>query len=159
MFRFPNLYQTLTREESKTINTVKGCKIIIAGSGMSSGGRIVHHEKHYLGIKSTNLILVGYQAIGSLGRLLQDGVKNIKIQNEDIIVRADIDNIGGFSAHKDSDNLIKFVEENSRFENKELKKVFVVLGEPKSALFLSQRIQEIVGVETYIPEENEEVEI
>ena len=155
IFRFPNLYQTLTKEESKTINTVEGAKIIIAGSGMSSGGRIVHHEKHYLGYKNTDLILVGYQAVGSLGRLLQDGVKNIKIQNEDITVRANIENIGGFSAHKDSDHLLEFVINNS----KDIKKIFVVLGEPKSAMFLSQRIQENTNIETYIPSEDEVVEI
>ncbi|MCX8513879.1 MAG: MBL fold metallo-hydrolase [Candidatus Pacebacteria bacterium] len=155
IFNFPNLYQTLNKEESKAIANIHGCKMIIAGSGMSTGGRIIHHEKSYLGLKTTNLILVGYQSIGSLGRLLQEGIKNIKIQNQDIIVRAHIESIGGFSAHKDSKHLVQYVKDNSN----NLKKVFVVLGEPKSEIFLAQRIREYVGVEALTQKENEIIEI
>jgi len=73
IFNFPQLHQTLTTEESKKINNAKGSKIIIAGSGMSNGGRILHHEKRYLPDTKSTLLLMGYQAAGTLGRRIQEG--------------------------------------------------------------------------------------
>lgn len=148
LFDFPGLHSTLKTEESKLINTVPNPKIIIAGSGMSSGGRIVHHEKHFLPDPNNTILLTGYQSAGTLGRLIQEGVKTVRIAGEDVVVRAHVVTISGYSGHRDSDGLLEFVAEMQG----KVKKVFVVIGEPKSALFLVQKIKDNLGVETYAPE-------
>lgn len=119
------LEYTVTAEQSKTINNKKGLAIIIAGSGMMSGGRITHHLKHNLWRKNACLIVVGYQAEGSLGRLLVDGRKKVKIHGETITVAAEIKTIGGFSAHADKDDLLKWISSTGKA------KAYLVHGEPK----------------------------
>ena len=158
VFDFPLLRFTLKHEESEVIREIENPKIIIAGSGMSNGGRIVRHEKEFLPDKNNTLLLVGYQSVGTRGRLLQDKVKVINIDNEDIPVNAEIVQIHGFSAHKDSDNLLDFVADVG--EDEKLKKVFVVLGEPKSELFLVQKIRDYLDIDdTVTPNDREEVEL
>ena len=153
IFDFPGLHSTLKSEESRMITTVPGPKIIIAGSGMSSGGRVVHHEKEYLPNPNNTLFLTGYQAVGTMGRLIQEGVKTVHISGEDVIVRAHIVTISGYSGHKDSDGLLAFVEDMQ----KTVKKVFVVMGEPKSAMFLAQKIKDNLGIETHVPERGDSI--
>ena len=153
IFDFPGLHSTLKSEESRMITTVPGPKIIIAGSGMSSGGRVVHHEKEYLPNPNNTLLLTGYQAVGTMGRLIQEGVKTVHISGEDVIVRAHIVTISGYSGHKDSDGLLAFVEDMQ----KTVKKVFVVMGEPKSAMFLAQKIKDNLGIETHVPERGDSI--
>ncbi len=109
IFDFPGLHSTLHTEESRQILAVPNPKVIIAGSGMSSGGRIVHHEKQYLPEANNTLLLIGYQAVGSPGRLIEEGVKTVRIAGEYVTVRAHIDTIYGYSGHKDSDGLLNFV--------------------------------------------------
>jgi len=147
LFDFPGLHSTLRSEESKMINDTSNPKIIIAGSGMSSGGRIVHHEKHYLPDPNNTILLTGYQSLGTLGRLIQEGVKKVHISGEDINVRAHVAVILGYSGHKDGDGLLNFVE-NMRDK---VEKVFVVMGEPKSAMFLVQRIRDNLGIDAFAP--------
>lgn len=153
IFDFPGLHETLRSEESKLINSVPNPKVVIAGSGMSSGGRIVHHERHYLPDPNNTLLLTGYQAVGTPGRLIQEGVKTVHITGEDVIVRAHVVTISGYSGHKDSDGLVNFVEDTSDT----LKKVFVVMGEPKSSLFLVQKLRDNLGVDAYAPERGDRV--
>ncbi|MEK7088591.1 MAG: MBL fold metallo-hydrolase, partial [Patescibacteria group bacterium] len=129
LFDFPGLHSTLQSEESKMINDAPNPKIVIAGSGMSSGGRIVHHEKHYLPDPNNTILLTGYQALGTVGRLVQEGIKRVHISGEDVDVRAHVVTILGYSGHKDGDGLFNFVE----YMQDKVKKVFVVMGEPKSA--------------------------
>lgn len=155
IFNFPGLKFTYKTEESKAIRNVPNPKIIIAGSGMSNGGRIIHHEKHYLSDPKSTLLIVGYQVPGSLGRQLQDGAKSVTIHDEKIPVRVRVASIQGYSAHKDSDGLLNAVAEASDT----LKKVFVVLGEPKSSLFLVQRIRDYLGISAVAPEYEETIEI
>lgn len=155
IFHFPQLQETLSTEESKAIFKANPKKIIIAGSGMSTGGRIIHHEKNYLSDPKSTLLLVGYQQAGSLGRLLQDGIKVVKIMGEEIPVRAKVVSVHGYSAHKDSDHLLQFVAQSKDT----LHKVFVAMGEPKSAMFLAQRLRDYLGIDAKYPEVGEEIEI
>lgn len=155
IFRFPNLHLTLSTEDSKAIIKANPRKIIIAGSGMSTGGRILHHEKAYLSDPKSALVLVGYQTPGTLGRLLQDGLKRVKILGEEIEVKAKIISISGYSGHMDSDHLLNFVYQTADT----VKRVFVVMGEPKSALFLVQRIRDYLGLDASAPVPSESVEI
>lgn len=155
IFNFPGLKSTLLTEESKEILKEVNPKIVIAGSGMSNGGRILHHEANYLPDPNNTLLLTGYQSQGTLGRLIQDGAKSIRINGQEIIVRAHIEFIEGYSGHKDSDHLISFVENTADT----LKAVYVAMGEPKSSLFLTQRLRDYLGVMAYAPEQNDIVEL
>ena len=155
IFSFSGLSFTRTVKESHEIDAEKGAKLIIAGSGMSHGGRIRRHEKKYLSDPNTTLLLVGYQAVGSLGRLLHDGARRVTIDGEDVKVKANIARIRGYSGHADRDQLIDLVAEGGD----EAKQVFVTMGEERSSLFLTQRLRDYLGVNAVAPSENEEVEI
>ncbi|MFH1979114.1 MAG: MBL fold metallo-hydrolase [Patescibacteria group bacterium] len=146
VFNFPGLKLTLTTEESKAINDVGGAKVVIAGSGMSTGGRIIHHEKRYLSDPRSILLLVGFQAAGSLGRQLVEGVRRVKIFGDEVEVNATIESVRGYSAHPDMNGLFDFVEKISN-----LKKVFVVQGEAQASLFFSQRIRDYLGLNATAP--------
>lgn len=157
IFNFPGLKFIVQSGESKMIERVPNPKIIMAGSGMSVGGRVVQHENYYISNPDAEILFVGYQAVGSLGRRLQDGAKVVKIYGEEKEVRVKTDSIAGYSSHKDSDHLVEFVEKAT--ESGKLKKVFCVMGEPKSSLFLVQKLRDNLGVEAVYPEFKEEVEI
>ena len=148
IFDFPRLKKTARVSDSKKISKVPGPKIIIAGSGMSVGGRILRHEKIYLPKKDTTILFVGYQSPGTLGREILEGAKSVNIDGKTIPVHAKVEFISGYSSHKDMDNLIEFVDNTKD----SLKEVFVVMGEPKSSFFLSQRIRDFLGVKTTVPE-------
>lgn len=155
IFNFPGLHSTLLTEESKEIVHEPNPKIIIAGSGMSNGGRVLHHESHFLSDANNTLLLTGYQAYGTLGRIIQDGAKSIRINGQDVAVKAHIEFIDGYSGHKDSDHLIEFVESTAD----SLKAVYLAMGEPKSSLYLAQRLRDYLGVKTYVPEKDDIVEL
>jgi len=155
IFNFPNLHFTYKAEESKDIIKVQNPKIIIAGSGMSNGGRIVHHEKAYLPDPDSTLLIIGYQVPGSLGRKLQDGEKEVEIFGERVPVKAQVRTIHGYSAHKDSDALLEFVAN----AGDSLKFVYSVLGEPKARLYLVQRIRDYLGIKAFAPQDKEEITI
>lgn len=151
IFNFPGMKSTLKTEESKAINDVPNPKVIMAGSGMSEGGRIIHHEKRYLPDPKSTLLLIGYQAPRTLGRMLQDGAKEVKILGEKVPVRARVANIRGFSAHKDSDGLLEFVSHAAP----NLEKVFLAMGEPKASMHFAQRLADNFGLEPVIPKRGE----
>ncbi len=155
VFAFKGLVQTLTPDESKAINNDTRPKVIIAGSGMSNGGRILHHEARYLSDPRSAIVIVGYQSVGTLGRKIVDEPKDVIIHGQVVPLRARVVNIHGFSAHKDSDHLVSFLEPTATT----LKKVFVVLGEPKSAYYLGQRIHETYGLPIAVPEKGDVVEL
>ena len=131
VFQFDLLTYTVTPEASKGINDIKTKAIIIAGSGMCNGGRILHHFKHRIWNKNNAIIFVGYQAQGTLGREIIDGAKWINIYGEDIIVKASIHTINGFSAHADQKGIIKWIK-----KIKKLKKVFLIHGEKENQKIL-----------------------
>ncbi len=155
IFKFSQLHFTETTDESKAINHQPDRKIVIAGSGMSNGGRILHHEKAYLPDPKSTLLLAGYQAAGTLGRILQDGAKSVRIMGQNVPVRAKVVEVTGYSGHKGSDDLVEFVADSADT----LKNVFVAMGEPKSSLFLVQRLRDYLGVEAAAPMEGEKIEI
>lgn len=155
IFAFPNLQFTDSTRESKQIGKTKGAKIILAGSGMSVGGRVINHERELLPDPQNTLLLVGYQAQGSLGRRLEEGAKSVTIYGETIPVRAQVKKVEGFSSHKDSEHLLEYVAGSKDT----LKKVFVAMGEPKSSLFLAQRIKDFLGVEAVYPERGKKYEL
>mgnify|MGYP001560795893 CR=1 FL=1 len=155
LFKFKRLKFTETVDESKAINDVHPPKVIIAGSGMMNGGRILHHVRRYLSDPNSILLIVGYQGAGSLGRRLIDGEEIVRIFGEDVIVRAEIRKISGFSAHADNPQLLSFVSAT----RDTLKKVFVVQGEEASALHLSQEIKDHLGVESEVPMLHESFEL
>ena len=153
IFDFPGLHLTLTTEQSKEINDVPPPKIIIAGAGMSHGGRIVHHEKRYLSDPKNTLLFVGYQAGDSLGRRILDGAKTVKILGENISVRAKVKAIGGYSAHADQPALIEWL----RPMKLGLKKAYLVQGEEDQMEPLMQRIKRDLSIDVEIPSPGEEV--
>jgi metallo-beta-lactamase family protein len=148
IFDFPKLKLTRTTKESDAITEVPRPKIIIAGSGMSHGGRVLSHELEYLGRPDTTLLLVGYQTVGSVGRLLQDGVTKVTIDGIPVKVRARIRTIRGYSGHADRDMLLDFVSVSAE----RLKKVFVTMGEERASLFLVQRLRDYMGLNAIAPE-------
>ncbi|HVM59163.1 MAG TPA: MBL fold metallo-hydrolase [Candidatus Paceibacterota bacterium] len=157
LFRFPFLTMTRSREESNGIDTVPNPKIIIAGAGMSHGGRIGAHEAKYLPDPTTTLFTVGYQAPGSPGRLIQEGARQVRINGHAVENRAHIEVLEGWSAHADRDELLKFAE--AALAGKRVKTIFTALGEPSSERFLAQRIHDYLGGNAVASQEGEIWEI
>lgn len=155
IFAFEGLSFTESVKESREIAGYGGPKIIIAGSGMSHGGRIRSHEKQFLGEKTTTVLLVGYQTVGSVGRLLQDGASHVHIDGDDVRVKAKIARIRGYSGHADRDQLLNLVYRG----DVDPKQIFVTMGEEKSSLHLVQRLRDYLGAPAIAPSENQEIEI
>ena len=155
IFMFPGLRVTLETEESKMIVRMPNPKIIIAGSGMSTGGRIIHHEHNHLPDPKSIILLIGYQSMGTLGRKLQEGVKRVRVAGEEVSVRARVAAIDGYSGHKDSDGLLDFIQNMSD----RVRKIFVVMGEPRSSLFLAQKLRDYLGLDARAPIAGESVEL
>jgi len=153
VFAFPGLKETYSIEDSKSIMRVPNPKIIISSAGMSHAGRIIHHEKQYLDDPENMLLFVGYQSVGTLGRIIQDGAKKVNILGKDVEIKATIRTITGYSGHKDSDHLVEFVSKSAD----RLQQVFVCMGETKSSLFLVQRIRDYLGVKAIAPDVDESV--
>lgn len=154
-FTFSGLKLIGNVAESHDIHDAPNPKVIIAGAGMSAGGRIRSHEKRYLPDANATVLFVGYQAPGSLGRQIEDGNKRITIDRENVRVRARIASLTGYSGHRDRDGLMDFVEQLGE----SLERVFVVMGEPKSEMFLSQRIRDFLGLDAVAPEQGQRIEI
>ncbi len=155
IFEFPRLKETARVAESHQIDSTPNPKIIIAGSGMSNGGRVLHHESVHLPDSRSTLLLMGYQAINTLGRQLEEGMKEVVINDERVEVRAHVENITGYSAHKDSDGLVDF----AGHALPRCKTFFIVMGEPKASLFLSQKMRDTIGAQTVIPERGKVYEL
>ncbi len=155
IFAFPELKFTEDVTESRKLIGKPGPKIVIAGSGMSSGGRVHAHEKVLLPDPKSTLLIVGYQAAGSLGRRLLEGEKHVMLQGERVQVKARMEAIYGYSAHMDGEQLLDFVNQGKD----SLKQVFVVMGEPSASGFLVQRIRDYLSVKATAPEAGDKAEI
>ena len=150
IFSFPQLHFALQVDDSHKLDSMPERKIILAGSGMSSGGRALGHEKQYLPDPNSTLLIVGYQAIGTLGRKLVEGAKEVEFYKDKtkVPVHARVQTLYGYSAHRDGESLLEFVNKGGDA----LKEVFVVHGEPASSMFLAQRIRDYLGVKAVVPE-------
>lgn len=157
LFEFPFLRQTLRPEESTAIGKVDNPKIIIAGAGMSHGGRIGRWEARYLPDPSTTLIIVGYQAPGSPGRRMMEGASTVRLGGAEVKIKAKVENLEGWSAHADRDELLQFAE--AALEGKRTKTIFVALGEPATERFLAQRIHDYLGGNAIVPDAGQTWEI
>jgi len=153
ILNFPGLRLALTTEQSKEINNVSAPKIILAGSGMSHGGRILHHESRYLSDPKNMILFVGYQARGSLGERIRNGAKSVRIFGEEVSVRCRVKEISAYSAHADQAQLLEWLAPMQS----SLKKVFVVQGEPDASEALQQKIQETLHLDAVVPEAGESV--
>jgi len=144
---FPGLKLAITSDESKLINFDDDPKVIISASGMCEAGRIRHHLKHNLWRPECTILFVGYQSVGTLGRILVDGVDQVKLFGETIDVRAKITTLAGLSGHADKNGLIAWVQ---GFERKP-QKVFIVHGEDHVTDAFAACLRDEYGYDTYAP--------
>lgn len=152
IFDFPYLEYAQSPEESMKINDITDRLIIIAGSGMCTGGRILHHLKHRLWNKKNALIFVGYQARKTLGRYIVDGAKMIRLYHEEIQVNAELRTINGFSAHADQAQLITWMSKFDKLGN-----VYLIHGEEEKQIVFKKAIFEKLGKKAHIIEEDERI--
>jgi metallo-beta-lactamase family protein len=144
---FKNLHFVQDHQESMQLNDSPAPKVIISASGMCTAGRIRHHLKHRLWDRNNTVIFVGYQAHGTLGRMLKEGVKKVKILGEEIAVKAEIVSIEGFSGHADQTGLLNWLAGFKKMP----KKIFLVHGEPEASQELSEIILENFNIPVIIP--------
>ena len=150
----PNLHLTRDTDESMAINRIRSGAIIIAGSGMCNGGRIVHHLRHNLPYERTQLIMLGYQARGSLGRRLVDGQPSVRIYGQQVEVRAEVHTLGGLSAHGDQDDLARWYEGIDGRPP-----VWLVHGEADSQAELSRYLGDRCGAEVRAAAPGQSIEL
>ena len=153
--RFPGLTLVRSIAQSKALNTRGGSNIIMAASGMCTGGRIKHHLKHNIGREDSTILFVGYQANGTLGRLILQGREEIRIFREKHPVRAKIAQIHGFSAHADREDLLHWL---ANFKQPP-KRLFITHGEEDAAIALSQTVESKLKWSTTVPEYTDAVEL
>jgi metallo-beta-lactamase family protein len=151
----PGVHLCRSAEESKALNHLRGPAIIIASSGMMTGGRILHHLKHRLPSSKTTIIIGGYQAVGTRGRLLEEGVPFLRMHGQEIPVRAAIERVPGLSGHADRDGLLEW----SAHLNNPPKRTFLTHGEPDSASALAEALRAQRGWNVHLPELGERVEL
>jgi metallo-beta-lactamase family protein len=152
-FDFPQLHYTQSVEESRSLNGKRGV-VIISASGMADAGRIRHHLKHNLWRPEAHVVIVGFQAQGTLGRRLLDGDKRVRLFGEEIAVEAHIDEITGLSAHADQAQLMAWA---SHFEPPRL--TILIHGELQSALTLEKLLEEKLHFKVVVAEPNEIIDL
>jgi len=152
-FNFPDLSLVRTVDESKAINHITGTVIIIAGSGMCTGGRIKHHLVTNISRPESTILFVGYQAVGTLGRQIVDGDKKVRILGQYYPVRARVVQLNGFSAHADRDQLLRWLSSLKRPP----RCLFVTHGEPGASQHFASLVRDKTGWEIVVPEYQDEV--
>jgi metallo-beta-lactamase family protein len=144
-----------TRDESKRVNQMEGARVIIAASGMMNGGRVLHHALRLLPDENATVVFVGYQAAGTLGRRVADGEKQVKVLGQWVPVKCSTEKIGGFSAHADWKEVVRWLEGMPSPP----RRVFVTHGEAGSAAAMAARIRERFGWEIEVPQYGEKFEM
>lgn len=152
----PELKFSVSAEESKALNNVQGSCVILAGAGMCNAGRILHHLRHNLNSPQTAVVMVGYQAKGSLGRLLLEGAKSVRLFGETVPVRATIRGLGGFSAHAGQSDLVSWL---APMMANEPPQVFLVHGEPHPMNVLARELRLKYEIQARMPRIRETVVI
>ena len=147
LFSASNTRLVLTSDESKLLNTDRTPKVIIAASGMCDAGRIRHHLKHNLWRPECTVVFVGYQALGSLGRALQEGKQSVKLFGEEVRVNASIETFHGLSSHADHDHLVSWIRQ---FESDPPARVFVVHGDEDVSVAFAGELGEM-GFRAHAP--------
>jgi metallo-beta-lactamase family protein len=142
-------------EESKAINAIAGPVLIISASGMATGGRVLHHLRRRLPDPRTTVLLVGYQAEGTRGRLLQDGAQSVRMFGEEVPVRAHVEVVHGLSAHADAEGLMRWL----RTATRPPRRVFAVHGNHGPAEALAARVRGELGWKTVVPAYRDRVEV
>jgi metallo-beta-lactamase family protein len=155
-FRFPGLKLVRTVEQSKAINLIRGTAMIIAGSGMCTGGRIKHHLETNISRAESTVLFVGYQASGTLGRQILEGAAAVRLFGRMLPVRARVASIPGFSAHADRDELVRWL---AGAAGRAPRRVFVTHGEPESATAFAAHVRERFGWEASVATYDESVEL
>jgi len=140
---FPTLRFSQTGEDSKRLNDVQGPVVIIAGSGMCNGGRIVHHLKHNLDKPATQVVIVGYQSHGTLGRRIVDGADEVRIHGQTIRVNAKVHTLGGLSAHAGQTELIAWAKN----VNPKPRRLILTHGEPHARDALRDKLIQQWGIQ------------
>ena len=136
------------RDESKALNEIKKNAIIISASGMATGGRILHHLRHRLPSRKDTILFIGHQAEGTRGRKILDGNPTVKIHGEDVPIKARVENISGFSAHADYNEILAWL----MGFNRPPQKTFIVHGEPDASSSLAEKINTRLGWDVVIPQ-------
>jgi len=144
-----------TRQESKRLNDLKDARVIVAASGMMSGGRILHHALRLLPDETATVVFVGYQAAGTLGRRVADGEKQVKVLGQWVPVRCRIEKIGGFSAHADWKEVLRWLEGMPSAP----RRVFVTHGEPEAADAMAGHLGDQFGWSIEVPQYGEKFEL
>ncbi len=147
-FDFPQLILSHSAQDSIAINQTPGPAIVIAGNGMCTAGRIKHHLKHNLWRQGCSLVIVGFQAAGTIGRKIVEGARTLKVLGEKVMVRARVFTIGGFSAHAGRSDLLEWL---SHFENPDMH-VYVIHGEHSASESFATTIRERYKLRTYVPQ-------
>jgi metallo-beta-lactamase family protein len=155
LFHLPDLEEVLDAEGSKAVSARHGSAIIIAGAGMASGGRVVHHLARFLPDPRNTVVLVGFQAAGTRGRTLLEGADAVKIHGRYVPVRAEVCDLTGFSVHADADELMGWL----RTAEREPTGVFVVHGEESASLTLQQRIRTELNWNAVVPIDGEKLSL
>lgn len=154
IFGFPNLRLVHSKNESKKLNDYEESAIIIAGSGMCTGGRVVHHLRHQLWKKENMVLFVGYQAEGTLGREILEGKEEVEILGETVKVNSEIRKIESFSAHADLRELVKWINGFKEKPNR----VFITHGEEEAVNALKKQLTNF-GFDCHVPSLNEVIEL
>lgn len=153
--RTHSMIASTTREDSKRLNQERGARVIISASGMMTGGRVLHHALRVLPDENATIVFVGYQAAGTLGRRVADGEKEVKVLGQWIPVRCQSVKIGGFSAHADWQEVIRWLQDLSAPP----RRVFVTHGEVGSANAMAQHIRQRFNWPVEVPEHGEKFEL
>jgi len=153
--RTHSMMAATTREDSKRLNDAEGARVIISASGMMNGGRVLHHALRLLPDENATVVFVGYQAAGTLGRRVADGEKEVKVLGQWIPVRCRTEKIGGFSAHADWKEVVRWLEGMPSPP----RKVFVTHGEPEAADAMAGHIRDRFGWQVEVPQYGEKFEL
>jgi metallo-beta-lactamase family protein len=152
-FGIPELHAASTPQASEQLNRPRHPCIVVSASGMATGGRVVHHLKHQLPDPRNTVVLTGYQAVGTRGRALADGARDVKIHGRYVRVRAEVVLVDQFSVHADAPELVAWLQHIPRPP----RNVYVVHGEAKASSALAERIEEELGWSAVVPRYRERV--